>query len=65
MLPFGSLDEVVEVGDVGLVVLAVVVVEGFDGDQLAEAVLVVGEFGEGEAHVRYLKLIDRIEMLHH
>jgi len=44
MFPLCSLDQVVEVGDVGLVVFAVVVVEGFDGDYLAEGVLVVGEF---------------------
>lgn len=42
MLPLCSFDEVVEVGDVGLVVFSVVVVEGFNGDGLAEAVLVVG-----------------------
>ena len=42
LVPLGVLDEVVEVVDVGLVVLAVVVLEGLDGDGGAEAVFVVG-----------------------
>lgn len=42
LVPLGVLDEVVEVVDVGLVVFAVVVLEGLDGDGGAEAVFVVG-----------------------
>ena len=42
LVPLGVLDEVVEVVDVGLVVLAAVVLEGLDGDGGAEAVFVVG-----------------------
>lgn len=41
MFPLSALDEVIEVVDVGLVVFSVVVVKGLNGDQLAEAVLVV------------------------
>jgi hypothetical protein len=46
MLPLSALDEVVEVGNVGLVVLAVVVVEGLDRDDFAKTVLVVRELGK-------------------
>jgi hypothetical protein len=44
MFPLSTLDKVVEIVDVGLVVLAIVVVKGFNRDQLAKAVFVVGEF---------------------
>lgn len=57
MFPLSTLDEVIEVGDVGLVVFSVVVVEGFYGDQLAETVLVVWEVGKGETHLRYFGII--------
>lgn len=43
MFPLCSLDKVVQVVHIGLVVLAVVVVEGLGCDSLAECVLGVGE----------------------
>ena len=46
----GALDKGVEVVDVGLMVLAVVVVEGADGDLVGELVFGVGELWENEGH---------------
>ena len=46
----GALDQLVEVGDVGLVVLAVVVLERLGGDVRRERVLGVGQRGEFEGH---------------
>lgn len=52
MFPFSALDEVVEVSDVGLMMLSVVILEGFHRKISTKAVAVVGEFRERE-HERY------------
>lgn len=51
VFPNGALDEVVEVVDVGLVMLAVVVVEGLGRNGLTKGRFVVGEFWQFEAHL--------------
>lgn len=50
ILPFGTLDEVVKIGHIGLMVLAVVVVEGLRGEILAESIFRIRKFGKLEGH---------------
>lgn len=51
MFPLSSLNQVIEVGHIGLMVLSIVVVEGLGGDILSKLVSFVGKFRESEAHV--------------
>lgn len=50
VLPHSALDKLVKIVDVGLVVLAVVIVEGLNWYSLAECGLAVREFWQFEAH---------------
>lgn len=50
ILPFGTLDKVVKIGHIGLMVLAVVVVEGLRGEILAEGIFGIGKFRKLEGH---------------
>ena len=53
VLPFSSLHQIVEVGDVGLVMLSIVVVECLHGQCFAETVSVVRKLWKNVAHLRY------------
>jgi hypothetical protein len=48
LIPFCVFNKVVKVIDIGLVVLAVVILESLDRDGLSEAVLVVGKVRKGK-----------------
>ena len=51
VLELGALDQVVQVGDVGLMMLAVVKLQGFLGDGRGQGVQRVGQFGQFVFHV--------------
>ena len=57
LFPFGTLDEVVQVVDVGLVMFVVVVVESLRGDDVGEGVFGVGKVRQHKGHVSFLILI--------
>jgi hypothetical protein len=62
ILELGALDQVVQVGHVGLMVLAIVVFEGFLGDVRRERIHRVGQRRKGVFHIESPVSVSRVEV---
>ena len=49
-LVIGAFDRVIGLADIGIVVLAVVIVECFFGDQVSKSIFIIRERGKFESH---------------